>query len=921
MDDSRVDDEQTIHTFKTPITISLSPGEEWTEDDSGYPPSVPLSAQLAKASVMTPHAPEHTGSLAGATLVSNVSLHVQSSITVQSFGLPPRVGNSRSRRIKPAVHFDKAQGRIRYTHPNPVTTLSDHHRVVLKAAYNANQFDLDGLTDEDYEFIALMAETTPSSTKSYFQELRSLESHIGIPVKRRRGRPPKDSTLGGRPSTAPRRITAKKVRTVDRPAATEVVHTRKRPVIATKPSAEVRPTATEVVHTRNRPAIATKPSAEDRPTSTEVAHTRKHPTIATKPSAEDRPTVTEVVHTRKRPAIATKPSAEDSSAVVMPPSPPYIRVLQPYQCRGLCERSSERCVACTTPKMVSGACRFRYFRYLASKTTDGSHRATQEPSDRPFFSDTSADERLKFNKSALERADILYILSFTHAYARDLLEREIRHVEHASRVNNGHLNDSNKETWAPLAEGDTGGYFRRPSADRQYCDHCKISMASGYWMCGVCGEEMCMDCYGTISNKSMCTKSRRHTMSQFVPCGKFHLSTLQWFKDSLKRRKLEIPDTSHPHGRRSFTASEAVPTEITMVYREPMRAVAKEVTQDEFRVRWTQGDAIVLSGQHELWRQSWSPESLVKHTGNTLVTAMQAGSGRLKRTSVKKYFRDRFGSDAIDRRWRISARDFYLLLLLLWPAMAWRSEIFQDDLKELRFELVQTLPLPQYTQPFGVYNLSRYFPVGRDRFELSPRLHVAQGSQTEERVTGDIPLSCELWDAVYTCVYTETASDSTKKASEGHSDGTTSSDTLSSSVAVIWEVYREEDRFIVQQFIDDAIEESGARAGSSILHSPVLSAEQQQELYWLTGVRPFQVLQHYGDAVMIPAGSLRQARFVQDTILVAVGFVSPERLPSTIRRSEELRRLSSQKHFTDKRQQQDSMMDKDVLFYSTLAML
>ncbi|KAG0299118.1 hypothetical protein BGZ98_010317 [Dissophora globulifera] len=333
----------------------------------------------------------------------------------------------------------------------------------------------------------------------------------------------------------------------------------------------------------------------------------------------------------------------------------------------------------------------------------------------------------------------------------------------------------------------------------------------------------------------MCTKSRRHTMSQFVPCGKFHLSTLQWFKDSLERRKLEIPDTSHPHDRRSFTASEAVPTEITMVYREPMSAVAKEVTQDEFR--------------------------------------------------------------------------------------AWRSEKLQDDLKELRFNLVQTLPLPQYTQPFGVYNLSRYFPVGRDRFELSPRLHVAQGSQKEERATGDIPLSCELWDAIYTCVYTETASDSTKKASEGRSDGATSFDTLSSSVAVIWEVYREEDRFIVQQFIDDAIEESGARAGSSMLHSPVLSAEQQQELYWLTGVRPFQVLQHYGDAVMIPAGSLRQARFVQDTILVAVGFMSPERLPSTIRRSEELRRLSSQKHFTDKRQQQDSMMDKDILFYSTLAML
>ncbi|KAF8996554.1 putative JmjC domain-containing histone demethylation protein 2C, partial [Haplosporangium bisporale] len=100
---------------------------------------------------------------------------------------------------------------------------------------------------------------------------------------------------------------------------------------------------------------------------------------------------------------------------------------------------------------------------------------------------------------------------------------------------------------------------------------------------------------------------------------------------------------------------------------------------------------------------------------------------------------------------------------------------------------------------------------------------------------------------------------------------------------------------------------------------PYLKSEVLSRLHKATGVKPIRVALNVGEAIMIPAGCLRQAQYVQNAVTVAVDFVSPERLWATIDWCHEKQQYAFAAPMS-KTRRTDVFPAYDVAFYSSVAM-
>ncbi|KAF8932582.1 hypothetical protein BGZ58_006918 [Dissophora ornata] len=522
-----------------------------------------------------------------------------------------------------------------------------------------------------------------------------------------------------------------------------------------------------------------------------------------------------------------------------------------------------------------------------------------------FFTDTNPDEQYQFNKTDLEKKESFYIFAHIHTLARKVFELEIQHVANASNeAQCGDSDDSGEQLQANRKPED---YVRRPSMDQQYCGNCKTSTVGGYWMCCTCGEDLCTECRETLCETTICTKKRQHKKEQFVPCGKFHLSTLRHHFEALEQKAKLIPKYLHDRleGRFTFTTLKPMTGKVKMEYRKCIKVDVEQFTREQFQRCWSHGDVVVVSGLQNRFRKDWSPRRLKVLQGDALVTACNIKLQTYKTITLEEYFDLHFGSKTEGHAYKLQE---------------WPSEPFKDVLRPLFDDLLQALPLPEYTRPDGVFNLSRYFPMHQVHTDLSPKLHASKGLGTRIKSYGSIPISSELSDAIYICVHTENSEVEDSDAKE-ESRGPSSAPSKDTFAAVIWDIYREEDRHLVKEFLKKFIMapiKANPNRDPWTCNKYYLSPEQQLQLYQETGVQSYQVLQRKGEAVMIPAGYLRQARYIHDSILVGVDFVSPERFSSTWRWHEEGRILNLKRK---NRRQLDVLMAKDILFYSTLAML
>ncbi|KAG0283413.1 hypothetical protein BGZ96_012226, partial [Linnemannia gamsii] len=367
------------------------------------------------------------------------------------------------------------------------------------------------------------------------------------------------------------------------------------------------------------------------------------------------------------------------------------RVIQERQC---IERDSfkesgvnlyhEPCKPCMA-QQVDGICSFKNFRVFYADSRDDGHDIANYRYGPDFSSDPGLDKSLRFRRSGLDREMAKHNFAHTFPFGHIILERELLHVLGRTGLK---LRAIDLVPGAP----DHEDYVRCSLSDRQYCEKCNSAIVAGYWMCCVCGEELCLDCFDAFCDTTMCTKGRQHQRKQFVACGKFHAHTLQDYLTALREFEQELPQAAIK------AAGKAVLLPITV-------AVHKELHK---RI--------------------------------------------VSRSPV---------------RYDVSELD-------------WPEEPFQEVLPELFEDLIQALPLPEYTSPKGAFNLAKYFPIGQVVAEISAKLYICKRQLEKHRGFGPMQLSAEMSDSIYICTYTQAEVGGT---------------------ALWWDIYRAQDRPLVEAFL------------------------------------------------------------------------------------------------------------------------
>ncbi|KAF9431985.1 hypothetical protein BGZ76_011444 [Entomortierella beljakovae] len=676
------------------------------------------------------------------------------------------------------MSFDPKLNRLRYSISNPSARLSSQSRLILEEAFKVNRFRLNGIRDEDYEFIGVIAEVIPDLVKSCFQEWGNMKS---IPKS---------------PSSTP----------------------CKKPMVYKKD-------ITRATGKRSKGS-----SCELLQESNENPVTKRLEKLAV------------------------------TTTIVRKIIPSQHQALQRRSCMAS-RNMIECCRACiSSTKGSSEECQFENFRYFYVESQKDAYNPLKYKFGPDFFSDPSEDPNFRFYRIDLNKDESDYILSYIHQKSQDLVQAEIKHMMDAEK----NMDDSGNK------------YVRRPSHDRQHCEICEVSILT------------------------LCSKQVMHHKEQFVPCGRFHLSTLVRSLDSLNTRVQELPphliQTANSISFELSNGSKSIRSREKMEYLEPLISHHDNMTNDMFRDNWRQGRVILLSGTGERLKKDWSPEYLKRRHGNVTVSSLDIRTQETKDVKLKQYFDNYF----------VGYPTNFACKMMEWP-----MEPFQEVLEDHFLDLLQALPVPEYTRLRGVFNLVRYFPIGQIGVDLSPKLYASQGLGSNCMDYGSISTSCEMSDSIYICVYTGPM----------NLEGSENSGHLEPSV--IWDVYRSEDRHFVEEYLENQIAPKKRSERSKLIdpfgsHETYLSPQDQKQLYRKTGARPYQVCQNLGDAIMIPAGCVRQARYIQDAILVGLDFVSPERFEVTLQWQKESRETSLKKNLTGSL---DVLMAKDILFYSTLAII
>nr|CAG8496853.1 11716_t:CDS:2 [Entrophospora candida]CAG8518889.1 11710_t:CDS:2 [Entrophospora candida] len=147
----------------------------------------------------------------------------------------------------------------------------------------------------------------------------------------------------------------------------------------------------------------------------------------------------------------------------------------------------DRCQPCVNKKVDK--CRFQNFRYfyinpITDEIMEGSN----------FISDLNPASILKSREIPLNQEDSQYILDLIAPTFKTILQREFSHIDKAVCRKNPEANI------------------------RQLCDNCQHTIFSGFWICIVCGREICIECYDewdelspkTFGTVGKCSLKRRH---------------------------------------------------------------------------------------------------------------------------------------------------------------------------------------------------------------------------------------------------------------------------------------------------------------------------------------------------------------------------------------------------------------------------
>ncbi|XP_023559140.1 lysine-specific demethylase 3B [Octodon degus] len=168
-----------------------------------------------------------------------------------------------------------------------------------------------------------------------------------------------------------------------------------------------------------------------------------------------------------------------------------------------------------------------------------------------------------------------------------------------------------------------------------------------------------------------------------------------------------------------------------------------------FRECWKQGQPVLVSGVHKkLKSELWKPEAFSQEFGDQDVDLVNCRNCAIISDVKVRDFWD--GFEIICKRLRSEDGQPMVLKLKDWPP----GEDFRDMMPTRFEDLMENLPLPEYTKRDGRLNLASRLPSYFVRPDLGPKMYNAYGLITaEDRRVGTTNLHLDVSDAVNVMVY------------------------------------------------------------------------------------------------------------------------------------------------------------------------
>ncbi|PIO15451.1 hypothetical protein AB205_0002390 [Aquarana catesbeiana] len=168
-----------------------------------------------------------------------------------------------------------------------------------------------------------------------------------------------------------------------------------------------------------------------------------------------------------------------------------------------------------------------------------------------------------------------------------------------------------------------------------------------------------------------------------------------------------------------------------------------------FRECWKQGQPVMVSGIHnKLNRELWRPESFRIEFGEQEADLVNCRTNDIITGATVGDFWD--GFEDISKRLKNDQGEPMVLKLKDWPP----GDDFRDMMPSWFDDLMNNIPLPEYTRREGKLNLASRLPTYFVRPDLGPKMYNAYGLITpEDRKYGTTNLHLDVSDAANVMVY------------------------------------------------------------------------------------------------------------------------------------------------------------------------
>ncbi|KAG0087168.1 hypothetical protein BGZ93_011118 [Podila epicladia] len=757
--------------------------------------------------------------------------------------------------LNEVIQQDPQTGRIRYVHAPLLRPFNENHLVVLRAAFDANKDRLDTLKESFFEFTSAMAECSAAQVRAWFSD--QAKEHETKRQKELRKQARLQKQRNQMQKQTRKRQRQQKERDIKR--------------------------------------LKSSQGHERPPRDYEQIRLDKHRMRMERQRKTRHPGAKWLLP-------PDTPALERTKLVHRVRVPEERQVLQTLRCSGLAIRKRgtslawTQCKPCVARKW-GDVCNFLNFRLFEVVSMRDKDDPSKYLANHDFYSDPNPDEAISFDVKGLAPSDANYILAYVGHFGKRLLVEELHAALGKESI--GSIDGSKATKNSSLGE-----YLRRPTPVRRFCYRCRISIVNYDHICTCCGIEFCTHCLTHDNGTIVCHEKARHRQEQFIVCGRYHAATLRTMLQSVDEAMEALPSNLHPLSDRiavkaaqqeqnskpgsfSFSSSSSYKSGSQGASMPAPIRVSKDISQAEFQEHLVKGRVLVFSDLE--FNRSWSPQELKRISEKALVSVYDAVEQTVTVESMAQTFGRRFMKHD-SKSTRIME--------------AWTEKTLLELAPRLYADLIKTLPVPMYTDPAGSFNLSKYLPS--DWIVHGPRLFIGEGSM--DKNVGSIRLCVEKADVLYACVHAARRESAIVKDDE----------------AVVWDIFQAEDRTKVGHFLHDYIGKKKPTPPKICVDpfqdvAPYLKPEVLSMLHKATGVKATRVALKVGEAIMIPAGCLRQAQFVQNAVTVGVDFVSPERLWATIDWCYEKREYAFA-HSIIRTRRTDIFPARDVAFYSSLAM-